>query len=223
MLPYFKILTADNLEAISQEIYANLHIVDPNLNQCIVKNILRYDSLVDRDSITPNEDLTNIMNQFPLLLNWLESKGINRSNIVTIVRFFIPGNSKMNIHIDGNGEMIRQGWTGEAINIPVYNCQDSYTAWFDAEPYFLSEDEAIEMLGPKHLETYGQDTHNSRLRSFQKGLAFKEDTAKELARVRLNSAIWYNIKIPHQGINLNNGARIMLSLRFNKKLDVNNL
>jgi hypothetical protein len=223
MLPYFKPLTADNLEAISQEIYANLPSVDINLNQCIEKNILRYDSLVDRTSLNPQEDLANILDCFPLLLKWLESKGINPADILTVVRFFIPGNSKMNIHVDGNGEMARQGWFGEAINIPVYNCQDSYTAWFDAEPYFLSEEEANTLLGANHLATYGKDTHNSRLKSFQKGLIFKEETAVELARVRLNTAIWYNIKIPHQGINLNNSARIMLSLRFNKKLDVDKL
>ena len=223
MLPYFKKLDADNLEDISKEIYLKLPSIDAHLEHCQKNNLLRYDSLVDRNSSSPREDLSKVISQFPLLVNWLATKGIDQSDILSLVRFYIPGNSKMNIHVDGNGELSRQGWFGEAINIPVHNCQDSYTAWFDAEPYFLSEQEATVLLGPDHLTKYGLDTHNSRLKSFQKGLAFKEDTAKEIARVKLDTALWYNISVPHQGINLNSDARIMLSLRFNKKIDMDKL
>lgn len=53
MLPYFKKLDADNLEDISKEIYLKLPSIDTHLAHCQKNNLLRYDSLVDRNSLSP--------------------------------------------------------------------------------------------------------------------------------------------------------------------------
>jgi hypothetical protein len=91
----------------------------------------------------------------------------------------------------------------EALNLPVYNCHDSYFAWYDAE---LVDDTIRDIV----LDETRED---GTARYF----LYKTETAKEIARVSCAQPIWFNTQIPHRGINNGHGPRVIATVRFSCK------
>jgi hypothetical protein len=84
------------------------------------------------------------------------------------------------------------------LNIPVLNCQDSYTVWYDAEPLPYK-------ILPAHIVT-------SELVST--AIPVVEETAVEIARCDANVPHWINNYAPHKPICLHDNYRINSSMRF---------
>jgi hypothetical protein len=90
-----------------------------------------------------------------------------------------------------------------ALNLPILNCQQSYTIWYDAKP---KED----ITKPVVID--GVATTASYVK-------YKEETAVEIDRVCSDQALWVNVHTPHSAINYSDKPRIILSLRFSPELD----
>lgn len=92
----------------------------------------------------------------------------------------------------------------EALNIPIYNCANSFFAWYDAE---LEDREVrntvVDGEPPKDIVA--------------KHMFYRFETAKEIARVSCSQPVWFNTKIPHRGFNIGNGSRAVATIRFSCK------
>ena len=97
------------------------------------------------------------------------------------------------IHVDNNSDF--------GLNIPVYNCQDSCTVWYDSTPtgqnvsaeYHLNYDIEVNPL-------------------------LCQDDAKEIGRCDANVPHWINVNIPHRPMIMHDKLRINASLRFDDRL-----
>jgi len=89
-----------------------------------------------------------------------------------------------------------------ALNLPVANCEDSYTGFYEAE-------------------VLPRETMNGKLGEniyVNHALAVKDDTAKEIGRCDSWIPHWINVYVPHAPI-VNHGlVRIALSIRFRPEL-----
>lgn len=105
------------------------------------------------------------------------------------------------IHVDGVGP---NQVVDFALNIPVLNCENSYTAWY------------YSAIGNLNMEpkAYGQ------VDDFSNSLALLCDAslATEITRIDANIPHWINFNVPHRPIVLGEGLRINASLRFNSKI-----
>lgn len=88
----------------------------------------------------------------------------------------------------------------EALNLPIYNCQHSYFAWYDAE---LVDDQVRNTV-----------LDDSRKDGTARYMMYRTDTAKEIARVSCAQPIWFNTQIPHRGVNDGMGPRVVATIRF---------
>ena len=104
----------------------------------------------------------------------------------------------MPIHTDSN-KPDRQ----YALNIPVVNCVESYMVWYDP-------------IDPTQVEH----------REYMAGTAtvvaqyYKKDNVVEIDRAPSDCMMFVNVRVPHNGINLNNNVRSIISLRFTPELTV---
>lgn len=91
----------------------------------------------------------------------------------------------------------------EALNLPIYNCRDSFFAWYDAE-----------LVDEEVRNTILDDTRKDGIARY---MLYRTDTAREIARVSCAQPIWFNTQIPHRGVNNGNGPRVVATLRFSCK------
>lgn len=91
----------------------------------------------------------------------------------------------------------------EALNLPIYNCQDAYFAWYDAE-----------LVDNTVRNTVLDDARKDGTARY---MLYRADTAKEIARVSCTQPIWFNTQIPHRGVNDGNIPRVVATIRFSCK------
>tara|TARA_R110000803_G_C11832943_1_gene303544 strand:+ start:77 stop:649 length:573 start_codon:yes stop_codon:yes gene_type:complete len=85
-----------------------------------------------------------------------------------------------------------------AFNIPVINCEDSYTVWYSAE------DPVINTINPED----GKD----------KVLFYNEETAVEIDRMPATTCAFVNNHTPHRPVTEHKKFRTILSSRFDPEL-----
>jgi len=125
----------------------------------------------------------------------IELKRLGISDIVAFIALItVRSGSKFPIHIDYPDQR-RQSF---GLNIPVLNCKDSYTVWYDAEPM-------------PH-KTIDQHIITSELVSAS--IPCDEETAIEIDRCDANVSHWINNNVPHKPICLHDNFRINASVRF---------
>jgi hypothetical protein len=183
MHPYFKIINIAEVAKISNEVDLALpqlvtEIVD--LKQVYTFNIIEIDRLLKLS---------------PALTGWLDSIGLTTRLKYAGLPWAAP-HSNGGIHTD-----VR---CVEAINLPVYNCDQGYSAWYKAK-----------CIGKIKESTRGKSTDRS-----VEYIPHLDADAVELIRVSNQHPIWFNTSIPHRGINLSNRPRIILTLRFDCPIPV---
>jgi hypothetical protein len=89
-----------------------------------------------------------------------------------------------------------------ALNFPVANCEDSYTAFYEAE------------ILPKETMsgTLGENVYVSH------ALAVNNETAREIGRCDSTIPHWINVYVPHAPVVNHDRVRIALSIRFQPEL-----
>jgi len=98
------------------------------------------------------------------------------------------------IHVDSEDWQTR----AYALNIPLINCENSHTVWYDTKEY----DE----------DAYSGD--DQKVKGYKTARGFKPETSKEIGRLETNNPAWINVSIPHRAENNNNDLRLVLSTRF---------
>ena len=162
--------------------------------QLIVREILEC---LDAESEGSNffiQDTDRFRAHCPALCDYLRS-------IDLYTRWSFTGIAKLDargvlpLHSDG-----RCRW---ALNLPIQNCEQSYTIWYNAE---VKEDvvKPVVIDGVATAATY---------------VKYQEETAVEIDRVCSNQPLWVNVHTPHSAVNLGDQTRILLSLRFSPELD----
>jgi len=108
----------------------------------------------------------------------------------------ITGNhgSSLPLHVDGTD------WVNRAygLNLPVLNCKDSFTVYYNAEILCPAIDDADD---PRASALY-----------------CREDTAVEIDRIEVSNPYWANVIVPHRPIVTHQLPRILASFRFDPEL-----
>lgn len=127
-------------------------------------------------------------------------KLLNDLKLITYFKYFglfwlRPGLSELPIHIDDPtyNENI-------ALNIPVLECADSYTIWYDAEVDYDAK-----------IPDYATDG------KYDPGGRVIKGPAREIDRVNCSFPSWVNVAVPHQGYYTGSAERINASFRFTDK------
>jgi hypothetical protein len=226
MLPYYKTLTAPNLQQMSAEIDTYLRTTCP-----------LYVSMIDLDTTSTGlinnksevgtrylRKLREFKNACPIFADWLSSKNIQFRDIFAVAWIVISSNGLkvLPIHVDTvrDGDVpfeLMLDVTGEAINVPLLNYDNSYTVWYSATKLGNSSVTADFVDSPlESMKNIVMNWSNSNM-------AYDDSSAVELARASLTQPIYLNVTIPHRAINLGKLPRTSLSIRLRHKLDLHNL
>lgn len=186
MTQYYKIINVPDIDKISQE-------VDAGLNQLVtgaadLKAVYTFNII----------NTTRLLELAPSLAAWLDTVGLKNNLLYAGLPCTAP-HSNGSIHTDGK--------CVEAINFPVYNCNDGHSVWYDAE-----------QMGNIAESTSGKSANQSA-----QYVPYLHAGAVELARVSNRYPIWFNTSIPHRGINNSSRPRIILTLRFDCSINLDTL
>jgi hypothetical protein len=86
------------------------------------------------------------------------------------------------------------------LNIPVLNCHDTYTVWYDSEPIGKNVSSGYQL----NFEVDVLSCHQSNM--------------KEIGRCNSTVPHWINVNVPHQPMVMHDQLRINASLRFDNEL-----
>lgn len=178
---FYKPIQIENLEEIQKELLTVLYKKIPNFDTAAP--LFHYTS---REEVEPYAPLyTNYIKSLGLLDKWIGSP-----IITTNYHYKFP------IHID-NYDWVEMSY---GLNIPIINCEDTYTVWYDAE--IQDERPDLAKTDPKNV---------SRL--------IKPNTpTRELARWHMKDPAWINVSIPHAPVSNHNKPRALLSARFSPEI-----
>jgi hypothetical protein len=100
------------------------------------------------------------------------------------------------VHVDD------QSWERRcyALNIPIQNCHDSYTVWYDVKP----------QSGTLGL---GQASLHKNVLGFA-----ENNIIKEIARLAVSQPAFVNISIPHRPVTNHDELRLLISSRFTPEI-----
>jgi hypothetical protein len=172
---FYKPIEVENLLGIQEELTAYLYKKIPNFDT--IGSMFVY---IDRKEIEPH---------VPLYKKYIDSLGIlakwEYSAIVGTT-----SNQDFVIHVDCHDWILRS----YGLNIPIINCDGTYTVWYDAE---------IE----------GEIFNNADPRSTARMIK-PNTTATEIARWEANKPAWVNNSIPHRPISTHTKPRAIISARF---------
>lgn len=186
MTQYYKIIKIPDLDQISQEVDAALGQLitgAANLKAVYTFNIV---------------NTVRLLELVPSLTRWLDTVGLKNNLLYAGLPCTAP-HSNGSIHTDGK--------CTEAINLPVYNCEDGYSVWYNAE-----------QMGSIAESASGKSSNQAA-----EYIPYMHAGAVELARVSNTHPIWFNTAVPHRGINTSNRPRIILTLRFDCPINVDTL
>jgi hypothetical protein len=153
------------------------------------------------DLIIGNKEL--IAQHCPLFVNLLKNLNLlDRWDYTAWSMSTIPGENII-IHTDYD-------WRDRsfALNIPILNCHDSYTAWYKPRPG----------TGVKHLRQHEELKDYPLPEKWQDhypGQQWRaEDIEGEIDRMAASQPAFVNHSIPHRPVTYHNDTRILISTRF---------
>ena len=138
-----------------------------------------------------------IIENCPSLMQQLKDYGLDDSFAMLGMIIVAPG-TKYPIHVD----TLNPGRMSLGLNIPVINCHDSDTAWYDTEILYH--------------ETF--ENHIIDSKAQHTAIPCEANGAIELDRVSANVPHWINVIKPHAAVCNHNSFRVNSSLRFDKKI-----
>jgi len=134
----------------------------------------------------------------PLYSNFIKSLGLG-SRWVGCPIITTNYNIQFPIHVD-NVNWLENSY---GLNIPIINCENTYTVWYDAEMQGSRDD--LNNIDP-NADEY-DPRHKARL--------VKPNTpVKEIARWHMKDPAWINVSIPHAPVSEHGKPRAVISARF---------
>ena len=107
----------------------------------------------------------------------------------------VSDNKEFPIHIDDYD----QTWTAVGLNVPVLNCQDSKTVWYDSSPE----------TNPAMPDYISSLSHHATIAT-----KCTSSDVKEIGSCDANIPHWINVSVPHAPVCNHSKLRINSSLRF---------
>jgi hypothetical protein len=171
--------------------------LDANALPLIQKELLKL-SLVTKDNLVPYsstfviygmhpEQRKNIFDRCPVLIQeLLRLKLLGSLSYIGLIS--VDANKEFPPHIDT---------LDVGLNIPLYNCDNTYTVWYDAE--ILDQPLPDYAIGSSFVET-------ARI--------VDPKNAVEIGRVEANQPWWINTNIPHRPETHHDQLRLAASIRF---------
>ena len=137
-------------------------------------------------------DRARIESKVPSYVEFLKSIGLLDRWIYSAL-VVTTNDAEFPIHVDATD------WTSRcfALNLPIQNCDDSYTVWYDAK------------INPNPIP--GDETSN-------RSLARICYDATEICRMPATTPAWVNISVPHRPVTEHNKLRAVISARFDPEL-----
>lgn len=137
----------------------------------------------------------NLVSSLPVLMNVLGNFGIDK--LLSVLAFIVVTPDKyFPIHIDCEDPTVMSF----ALNIPVLNCEDTVTVWYDTLPESESQ---YSIAGTYHGEH---------------ATVCSQSNAKEIGKCEANTPHWVNISKPHAPVCSHSKLRINASLRFTPEI-----
>jgi len=106
-------------------------------------------------------------------------------------------------HIDYH-DLLKE--TVYALNIPIYNCDDTHVIFY-------------RVINEKNSPQHRTQEHGNA----DDYCEYAESDVEEIEKFYLKTAALFNTQVPHRAINNTNEPRIVLTIRFKSKLDVNKI
>lgn len=178
----YKPIDVKNLEQIKKECFD-------------IFNKHYFGTLNDKGFIFQYIDQDIIRNEAPLYIQALKDIGVYE-RLTSCIFIGLKGDQRLTdspIHID------TEDWESRsyALNMPVVNCQDSYTVWYDSK----IKDDPDTYIGGAHAR-------------YRTAICFKEESSIEIGRWCVNNPAWVNVVVPHRAENNNPDLRLIISSRF---------
>jgi hypothetical protein len=194
---FYKPIHIENLEEIQKELKIILYKNFPNLRDAPPQFIYS-----GREKIEPFAPLlTEYVKSIGLLDEWYAA------HIITTNYHY-----KFPIHIDD------PNWYRNCygLNIPIMNCEDTYTVWYDTE---IGDDSCFDTSNPlnvaKLIKSSEPPAHD--LSNWKDNIAnWKGVPSTEIARYHMKGPAWINVSIPHAPVSNHKKFRAVISLRFDQ-------
>lgn len=140
-----------------------------------------------------DDNLETIPRDYPYIYKYLKLLGIEQH--ILRIGVVVMNQSKIVVHTD---------WptTGYALNIPVLNCDGTYTAWYDAAP---TENKAT-IFSSESWKSVGDSP------------LYDTNTAVEIDRVESGIPHWINVHVPHSPICDHSRLRLNGTIRFREAI-----
>ena len=178
---FYKLIEIENLEEIQEELKSVLYKMYPSFDNAKPNYV--YHPRHTIETLVPK--YMQCMDSLGVLDRWRGSAIISTNNGL-----------KFPIHVDS------ENWLDicYGLNIPVINCEGTYTVWYDAT---ISNEYADEPGVPKNALTKYID---------------KNKPIIEIERLETIHAAWVNVSIPHAPVSTHNKPRAIFSARFAPEL-----
>jgi len=201
---FYKPVEIADLEKIQQELMPVLREKVPDIDSKIIFGGYKH--------VTKNE----LILFAPTLIEVVKKLGVfDRLSYAT---FVIAANKRISNKIPFNIHIDHYDWRiiSYALNIPILNCENTYTVWYDTE---LDTDIEGYIKVNTGISPEAWSDENLSIDKIASPIIQKKGTvATEIARLHSINPAWVNISIPHAPINTTNEPRVLISLRFSPEL-----
>jgi len=186
---FYKPIQVDNLEEIQKELISVLYN----------KLIPNFDTAIPMFKRIKREEIEPFA---PLYVKFIESLGLLDKWVASPI-ITTNYNISFPIHVD-NIDWVENSY---GLNLPIINCENTYTVWYDAELQEFRDD--LTDIDPN--ATADDPRHKARL--------VKPNTpVKEIARWHMKDPAWINVSIPHAPVSEHKKPRAVISARFEPEL-----
>ena len=197
---FFKPVEIDDVGKIQQELLPLLKEKAPDIDSKLIFSGYKH--------VTKNE----LISFSPTLIDLVKKLGV--FDRLAYATFVIAASKRISSKVPFNIHIDHSDWkkVSYALNIPVLNCENTYTVWYDTE---LDDDpkgyiKVNSGIGPDEWVDESLSMNKMASPIIQK----KGTVATEIARLHSINPAWVNISIPHAPVNTTNEPRVLISLRF---------
>jgi hypothetical protein len=124
-------------------------------------------------------------------------------NIHDIALVSTKPHSFLPIHIDYH-DLLKE--TVYALNIPIYNCDNTHVIFY-------------RVINENILAKHKTQEHGNA----DEYCEYTDSDVEEIEKFYLKTAALFNTQVPHKAVNNTNEPRIVLTIRFKSRLDVNKI
>lgn len=192
---YRQINTIPNLSHIQQELREYMFSIKPSTE------------LWEATTMFMPKD--KVYKQTPLFNEYLMSLGIFDRWAYSLLIYTNNGES-LPIHIDS------PPWNNEryALNIPVYNCESTYTVWYECDIDYDNSD----IISTKVVNMTEYSNPDNPNKDIPARVIKNNSSYTEIDRLDSNQPAWVDYTIPHRPIANHNMPRALFSTRFRPDL-----